>query len=448
MIKVIMIAHNQKKFVKTGIKVLELYSNIKKEDIILVDNGSEDGLKEWMEQQENMDVIYCSEVESYSKIFNMAISEFAPSCDILLLNPYYMLLPHCLECLKQILHSGTEIGAVGAECLVQNEETGLNFQEAVKLAEASKTPKAIKQRLNLDPNAVLIKGEMLYNIKKFDEHLKLPHNILLDYLFRATCDDNKFYQCSGAYTFSFMNMPDIYTQFFGKAADRSILKEKWKMNYFTDDYNEDFLAMINVDEQYEMKILEVGCDCGMNLLEIRNRYPNARLYGIEINSAAAEIAKHICDVKVGNIEDYKDLFSQKYFDYIIFGDVLEHLRDPLGTISYCRKLLSEKGCLLACIPNLMHISVIHELLNGNFTYTEMGLLDKTHIHLFTYNEILRMFRKGGYEIEKIDAMTYAKLISDDDKLLIRQLVELSDEGNEIMYQAFQFFVSAKPTQNY
>lgn len=41
----------------------------------------------------------------------------------------------------------------------------------------------------------------------------------------------------------------------------------------------------------------------------------------------------------------------------------------------------------------MHFTVLHELINGNFHYTDTGLLDKTHIHFFTYNEIVKCMKK-------------------------------------------------------
>ena len=124
------------------------------------------------------------------------------------------------------------------------------------------------------------------------------------------------------------------------------------------------------------------------------------MFGLEINQNAAKIASKIANVRQGNIEDQQIPFEEK-FDYILFGDVLEHLRNPEGTISYCRKYLTSQGKIITSIPNLMHYSVIRELLKGNFEYTSTGLLDRTHIHFFTYNEIFHMFQENGYEIQEI-----------------------------------------------
>lgn len=67
----------------------------------------------------------------------------------------------------------------------------------------------------------------------------------------------------------------------------------------------------------------------------------------------------------GNIED-KLIPFEGTFDYIIFGDVLEPLHVPQGIIRFCREKLTPHGCILANIPNLMHISIIELLLHGRF----------------------------------------------------------------------------------
>ncbi len=86
-------------------------------------------------------------------------------------------------------------------------------------------------------------------------------------------------------------------------SDRQILKEKWDMNYFNAVPNAGLLSYITDPKDAPIRVLEIGCDCGANLLWVKNRYPNAELYGVEINPSAAEIANCIAKVTVGNIEE-------------------------------------------------------------------------------------------------------------------------------------------------
>ena len=74
----------------------------------------------------------------------------------------------------------------------------------------------------------------------------------------------------------------------------------------------------------------------------------------------------------------------------------------MAVIEKVKPYIKQNGVILASIPNVAHISVLAPLLAGNWTYTEYGLLDKTHIRFFTFNEMLRMFLKAGYVISKVD----------------------------------------------
>ena len=49
------------------------------------------------------------------------------------------------------------------------------------------------------------------------------------------------------------------------------------------------------------------------------------------------------------------------------------------------------------MPNLAHTDVILNLLNDQFDYQEIGLLDNTHIHFFTYESLQKIVEKTGLE---------------------------------------------------
>lgn len=102
-------------------------------------------------------------------------------------------------------------------------------------------------------------------------------------------------------------------------------------------------------------------------------------------------------------------------------------------------MLKKDGRIIACIPNLMHYSVMKDLINGNFTYSDMGLLDRTHIHFFTYNEIIRLFKDAGYEIENIASV--GGIEHERDKELVKSLLSISSGAEEHMFTTFQYLVS-------
>ena len=48
--KVIVVAHNQFKLVQMEIEALRLLAGIDEKDLVIVDNGSDDGLRQWLEE--------------------------------------------------------------------------------------------------------------------------------------------------------------------------------------------------------------------------------------------------------------------------------------------------------------------------------------------------------------------------------------------------------------
>lgn len=439
----ILIAHNQLELVKQQIKMRSIFSTMDVGNIVIVDNYSDDGLDEWLKQQENLDYIICDEgLEKYSVILNTVIQEFVTEEDILLISPQYLPLPNCIENLYDGLHENMNAGAVCSNVISFDTPIGKDFKNAVAYAEEHQNQRRKKQVICLQEGAAMIRNELLGGDKCFDEQLKLPENVMRDFAFHKICDNWELFQVENAYVYGMPLMAeDVYLQFFGDDLDRIRLKESWKMNYFNDKPNENLLSHIERREKEEFSVLEIGCDCGVNLLHLRNLYENVQLYGVEVNPMAAQIASHIAKVQAADIEEEFLQFEEEKFDYIIFGDVLEHLRSPESLLRNCRKILKKEGRILASIPNLMHYSVLSQLLNGDFTYTDMGLLDRTHIHFFTYNEIVRLFEAEKYQIEKI-GYTVEEETTYEARDFIGKLMEISHGSKEFMFLAFQYVVSA------
>ena len=77
-------------------------------------------------------------------------------------------------------------------------------------------------------------------------------------------------------------------------------------------------------------MLDVGCSTGALGVAYRRLNPRARLLGIEKDPAAAELAAQRLDaVAAVDVEQDPLPFElDRPIDCIIYGDVLEHLRDP------------------------------------------------------------------------------------------------------------------------
>ena len=149
------------------------------------------------------------------------------------------------------------------------------------------------------------------------------------------------------------------------------------------------------------KVLEVGPASGYITEALRER--GCRVTCVESDPEAARVAGEFAEkMIVGDIEtlDFEETFGDDKFDVVIFGDVLEHLVTPESVLQRVRKILSPDGSIVSSIPNVAHGSLRLALLDGNFRYTEIGLLDRTHLRFFTRESIAEMFHNAGFEIEE------------------------------------------------
>ncbi len=150
------------------------------------------------------------------------------------------------------------------------------------------------------------------------------------------------------------------------------------------------------------KVLDIGCATGYIGRELKRK--KCYVVGIEIDKNAAKIAERYYDkVIIADIENVKSLpFNYEFFDVIIYGDILEHTRDPLFILKKFDPYLKKGGYIIASIPNITNWRIRLKILFGKFEYEETGILDKTHIRFFNLKTAKKLITNAGYKIEKIE----------------------------------------------
>ena len=141
-------------------------------------------------------------------------------------------------------------------------------------------------------------------------------------------------------------------------------------------------------EKARLKILDVGTASGYFGKILRGK--GHSVSGIENDAAAAEKAKGYYDsFQLADLESYEFPFRRE-FDYILFADVLEHLRDPAAVLRKCLPALKESGKIVISVPNVANLAVRLSLLFGRFDYMDRGILDRTHLRFFTLRSLHKM----------------------------------------------------------
>jgi 2-polyprenyl-3-methyl-5-hydroxy-6-metoxy-1,4-benzoquinol methylase len=148
---------------------------------------------------------------------------------------------------------------------------------------------------------------------------------------------------------------------------------------------------------HNKRVLDVGCASGYMARVLAER--GCDVSGVESDPDAAEEARPVLERLVVGDLDKLDLVAElgeRQFDIVLFGDVLEHLRDPLAVLRQARPLLVPGGSVVISVPNVGHGAVRLALLKGEWRYQELGLLDATHLRFFTHANLSELFRQAGF----------------------------------------------------
>lgn len=453
---IIILTYNKLEYTKACIDSIRTYTRKGTYEIIVVDNNSSDGTQQWLSKQQDIITIYNQDNVGFPKGCNQGI-EVATGDTILLLNNDTVVTNHWLDNLIAALYSSKDIGAVGPVTNNCSYYQAISVPYTNSLDEMHEFAKEYnvqnsllwEQRIKLVGYCMLIKKEVIDEIGLLDEQFTPGNFEDDDYSYRILQAGYRMILCKDTFihhfgSVSFGEQRERYTNLLNKNAMK--FKEKWGFDsrYSSFIRNEIVNLIDSHDLEDEIRVLEVGCACGATLLQIKNKYKNAKLYGIEFNENSASIASQFSKVQATDAEKPMN-YPEEFFDYIIFADVLEHLNNPWGVLENIKKYLKDGGKILASIPNVMHYSVLKDTINGNWTYTESGLLDRTHLRFFTLNEIIKMFNEINYINIVVSATTLPE--TPEEKKWVDILSAVSDTNNRDQFKAYQYLIKAqKSTQ--
>lgn len=166
---------------------------------------------------------------------------------------------------------------------------------------------------------------------------------------------------------------------------------------YHDRVNPDLLQRIPVTAR---TVLEVGCGTGALGAAFKAIRPDVLYVGLEQNQQAAAVATGRLDrVLCADAEDPTPPLPP--LDCLIYGDVLEHLKDPWATLRRQAALLHDEGVLLACVPNVQHWSVLSHLLQGRWPLADEGLFDRTHLRWFTRDSLRELVAGCGLQLQEL-----------------------------------------------
>lgn len=191
-------------------------------------------------------------------------------------------------------------------------------------------------------------------------------------------------------------------------------------------------------------VLDVGCwrgDLGRFL-----RAVGCKVVGVDVDEAAAAKASAILDeVVVADVDEtpLTALFAGQAFDVVVFGDVLEHLKNPEAVLKDAVSLLAPDGRIVVSLPNVAHGALRLALLQGRWQTTPEGLLDETHLHFYSREGLLDLLDAAGLQADELRGVVLDPLGTevkvDADSLPIGVVEWVRNQPDALVYQ---FLVSA------
>ncbi len=228
----------------------------------------------------------------------------------------------------------------------------------------------------------------------------------------------------------------------------SLQQKKVKEKEMLDKYNHDLLNLMPKDAR---GIVEVGCSNGALAHAYKQLNKSCFYTGIEIDDERLAVARNYCDeaFKI-DIEAVDHVFFERYkltHNCWVFGDVLEHLRDPWSLLVRIRESLPKDGCVVISLPNVQHWTIQAKLSVGDWRYEDFGLLDRTHIRFFTRTTMLEMIAQAGFVLEEGYPRVYNPLTNPHLIQSIRTMAEVMGQNPDQAIadaNAFQFVARIRP----
>lgn len=150
------------------------------------------------------------------------------------------------------------------------------------------------------------------------------------------------------------------------------------------------------------RVLELGCASGY-IGRILMQEKNCQVTGVEFDpKAAAEARNQGLAVIEGSLEDaaFRDSITGQ-FDFVMATDVLEHLRDPAPVLNDFKRWLVPDGQAIISVPNVATWEIRRQLFfRGDFEYQDLGILDRTHVHFFTWDTLHKLLAKQQWAIQQ------------------------------------------------
>lgn len=442
---IVMVSYNNADLTKACIESIRTNNASATYQLIVVDNASDDGVVDWLQEQEDVLLIANQENKGFPYACNQGIAAADKEADIFLLNNDTIVPKDALFWLRMGLYESDKIGAVGS---VSNNV--VNYQQVPQQFETIEEWMAFAEQNNTEMEhpyekkgwlvgfAMLIKRTALDDIMKKEgkEADDIPE--VLDNLFSpGNYEDNdlsirllksgyELLLCKNSFIFhhggkSFGKQREKYQRLL--LENQKKLADKYGIDFIPYSYVESALVNMIKPAKQNFSVLEIGCKLGITLARVQSIYPECTVYGVEKNEKLAELAKQISNVDCADLLQTEIVMNSECdqnYDYVILDHVLQFEETPEKILAKAAECVKPDGTILVSVDNRQCIR-----------YTESG---------FTLDEIVALFNRCGLQLREFN---YRSLVCNvEETVRLAEIMEHTDSSMRPLYEAERFIFAA------
>lgn len=451
---IVVLTFNNLQYNKGVIESIRKYTPPGTYEIIVVDNASTDGTREWLANLNDIKLILNNENVGFPKGCNMGIALAEVGNDVLLLNNDIEVTENWLDNLQRALYSSDEIGAVqgldahhfgqqvddlGFVIDWQTDDTTLIHRFASK----NNVSDAEKWRYTnfLTGYCLLIKNKVLLEVGLLDEQFSPGNYEDDDWSFRILQAGYYLLKCYDTFIHHFGSKSfrkdtqheSSYWELMRVNQDKFF--RKWGFNAWDKtaaSYN--LVSLIEADVSAPIEVLQLGSGLGLTLLEVKNKFPNAVLCAVNQNQFHNFVTAGVFNVKTADPTVFPFDFTLGRFDVILADDIITTTKNPAAFLAQVRQYLKPGGKLIFKFDNILHISNIDAILSGRWQTSNLPFLTTTNSFL-TGPDVVELGTAAGYN--SIDA-GHVLWTTDAEEELIMKLEDTTGNQKGIDYRTKTF----------
>lgn len=159
---------------------------------------------------------------------------------------------------------------------------------------------------------------------------------------------------------------------------------------------------LNIDENLDTEILDIGFGGGQNFLNLRTKFKNSKLYGIDYSPTSLEVAKQTTQnlnniwLKIGDVSKKIDFCDSK-FDIVTAFETLYFWENLKTAFSEIKRVLKPDGVFLLHLEGTTK-KTLDEWSNG------VNLKNKLN-----ENEIYKPLKQSGFQKVEIYALENSEI---------------------------------------